>query len=60
MSIDNVVVETEASGMERHTYDTLDVVSQLYLTLPSLFVDDSYVERISDVISAQIKDRTAQ
>jgi hypothetical protein len=60
MSIDNVVVETEASGLERHTYDTLDVVNQLYLTLPSLFANDSYVERISDVISAQIRDRTAE
>jgi hypothetical protein len=59
LSIDNVVFEAEASGVERHTYDTIDVVHQLYLTLPSLFTEDTYVERISEVVSEQIKERVA-
>jgi hypothetical protein len=60
VSIDHAQVDVAASGVESHTYDTIDVVNQLYLTLPSLFVDDSYVDRISQIILGEMEVRKAE
>ncbi|MDR3242484.1 MAG: RsiV family protein [Clostridiales Family XIII bacterium] len=54
VSIENAVTETAASGYEKLAYDTLDVKNERYITLKSLFVDDSYIDVISKNISEQI------
>ena len=38
-------------------YDTIDKNKQVLITLPSLFIDDSYIERISENIVDQMKEQ---
>lgn len=57
VSIEHSIFTAQASGEQRYEYDTLDVKNQLYITLPSLFQDDSYLQRISDQIRQQMKER---
>ena len=60
VSIEHNLFTAEASGAQRYEYDTLDIENELYITLPSLFRDDSYTERISSNIRQQMEDRMAQ
>lgn len=55
ISILHYVVEIGASGAEKQTFDTIDTQNQVLLTLPGLFRDDSYIERISENILSQMQ-----
>jgi hypothetical protein len=59
ISIENVQDVIQASASESKMYDTVDVKNGLYITLPSLFKDDTYIERINEIITSQIEDRVA-
>lgn len=54
--VERIKTEIAASGKETICYDNIDLKNQLIITLPSLFVDDSYI----DVITAEIKDQMRQ
>jgi hypothetical protein len=60
ISIENSTFKSSASGSETLTYDTIDMPHELYITLPSLFKDTSYVDVISEIISKQIEQQTAE
>ena len=55
ISILHYVVRIAASGAETQTFDTIDTKNQLLLTLPGLFKDNSYVQRINENILAQMQ-----
>ncbi len=55
ISILHYVVRIAASGAETQTFDTIDTKDQLLLTLPGLFKDTSYVQRINETILAQMQ-----
>ena len=55
ISILHYVVRIAASGAETQTFDTIDTKDQLLLTLPGLFKDASYVQRINENILAQMQ-----
>lgn len=57
--IANRNLEVMASGSESATYDNIDKEHELYITLPSLFKDDSYVQVISAYIKEEMKKRMA-
>ncbi|MFJ7972220.1 RsiV family protein [Psychrobacillus sp. NPDC096389] len=57
--IANRNLEIMASGSESATYDNIDKEHELYITLPSLFKDDSYVQVISAYIKEEMKKRMA-
>lgn len=59
LSIGHYVVNTVASSSTTMTYDTLDKQNEVLITLPSLFIDDSYITLISENIKAQMKERMA-
>lgn len=54
--VERMKTEIAASGKEAVTYDNIDLINQIIITLPSLFKDESYV----DVISANIKTQMRQ
>lgn len=53
-SIGRYVVETAASSSMEVTFDTIDKEKQILITLPMLFEDDQYIDRISKNIKAQM------
>ena len=53
-SIGRYVVETSGSSSEEVTFDTIDKVNQILITLPMLFKDEQYIERISQNIKEQM------
>jgi hypothetical protein len=53
-SIGRYVVETSGSSSEEVAFDTIDKVNQILITLPMLFKDEQYIERISQNIKAQM------
>ncbi|MFJ5770632.1 RsiV family protein [Psychrobacillus sp. NPDC093180] len=57
--IQNRNLEIMASGSESATYDNIDKEHELYITLPSLFKDDSYVQVISAYIKEEMKKQMA-
>lgn len=57
--IANRNLEVMASGSESATYDNIDKEHELYITLPSLFKDGSYVQVISAYIKEEMKKRMA-
>jgi len=54
-----VTTEIAASGTESAVFDNIDLKNQLIITLPSLFIDDSYVDRISQNIIEQMHEKTS-
>ncbi|MEK4510979.1 DUF3298 domain-containing protein [Paenibacillus anaericanus] len=54
-SIGRYVVETVGSSSMVVTFDTIDKKNQILITLPMLFKDNQYIERISDNIKEQMK-----
>ena len=59
LSIGHYVVNTVGSSSTTMTYDTLDKQNEVLITLPSLFIDDSYITLISENIKEQMKERMA-
>lgn len=59
LSIGHYVVNTVGSSSTTMTYDTLDKQNEILITLPSLFIDDSYITLISENIKAQMQERMA-
>ncbi|MEK3767977.1 RsiV family protein [Paenibacillus sp. FSL R7-0048] len=53
-SIGRYVEETAGSSSMEVTFDTIDKVNQILITLPMLFKDDQYIERISENIKEQM------
>jgi hypothetical protein len=53
-SISRYVIETTGSSSEVVTFDTIDKVNQILITLPMLFKDEQYIERISQNIKEQM------
>lgn len=54
LSIGRYVSETAASSSMEVQFDTIDKENQILITLPMLFKDDQYVERISENIKEQM------
>jgi len=50
LSIGRYVVNTVASSSTVFHYDTIDKVNEVLITLPSLFKDEQYIQRISDYL----------
>lgn len=50
LSIGRYVVNTVGSSSTVFQYDTIDKVNEVLITLPSLFKDDQYIERISEYL----------
>ncbi|NLG27471.1 MAG: DUF3298 domain-containing protein [Chloroflexi bacterium] len=57
--VERWVVEVMASGAESVTFDNIDLVNQVVVTLPSLFVDDGYVQTITANIKEQMRSQMA-
>jgi hypothetical protein len=55
LSIGRYYVNTVGSSSTTFTYDTVDKIEGIMVTLPSLFVDESYIERISTFLIAYMK-----
>lgn len=60
LSIRRYVVNTVGSSSTTYHYDTIDKENELFLTLPSLFKDDAYIEVISQSIKEQMMDQHRQ
>lgn len=56
LSIGRYYVNTVGSSSTTFTYDTVDKIEGIMVTLPSLFVDESYIERISTFLIAYMKE----
>ncbi len=56
--VEQIKTEIAASGAESVRYDNIDLNKQIIITLPSLFIDDSYIDVISDNIRAQMLAKT--
>ncbi len=54
LSIGRYVVNIVASSSTEFKYDTIDKQKEILLTLPSLFVDDTYINIISKYIKEQM------
>ncbi len=54
LSVGRYVVNTVGSSSTTMKYDTIDKESEVLITLPSLFADDSYVDAISGEIKRQM------
>jgi hypothetical protein len=54
LSVGRYIVNTVGSSSTTMKYDTIDKKSQVLITLPSLFKNNEYVERISENIKAQM------
>lgn len=50
LSIGRYVVNTVASSSTVYHYDTIDKVNEVLITLPSLFKNDQYIQRISEYL----------
>lgn len=48
---------TQASAYERVSYDNIDKINQIVLTLPSLFQDERYIDVISENIKEQMREQ---
>lgn len=57
LSIGRYVVNTVGSSSTTFRYDTIDKEKQIVITLPSLFIDDTYIDIISDNIESQMKEQ---
>lgn len=55
LSVGRYTEETAASSMTTIQYDTIDKYNEVLVTLPSLFVNNSYVEVISENIREQME-----
>ncbi|WP_025026954.1 DUF3298 and DUF4163 domain-containing protein [Caldalkalibacillus mannanilyticus] len=55
LSIGRYVVNTVGSSSTTFKYDTIDKQNQVLITLPSLFLDERYIEVISQNIQEQMK-----
>lgn len=55
-----VTTEIAASGTESAVFDNIDLKNQMIISLPSLFIDDSYIDIISKNIIDQMKERMAK
>lgn len=55
LSIGRYVVEMVGSSSTVMKYDTIDKQKEIVITLPSLFKDDAYVEKISTYIADQMR-----
>ncbi|MNO57207.1 Anti-sigma-V factor RsiV [compost metagenome] len=53
-SLGRYVIESSGSSSEEVTFDTIDKVNQILITLPMLFKDEQYIDRISQNIKAQM------
>lgn len=60
LSIARYVLNTAGSSSTTMTFDTIDKQNNVLITLPSLFVDDSYIDMISSNIKEQMRDRMAK
>lgn len=60
LSIGRYVVNTVGSSSTTMTYDTVDQVNGLLITLPSLFKDDQYMEVISNYLTETMQEEMAQ
>lgn len=56
LSIGRYYVNTVASSSTTITYDTIDKIDGIMITLPSLFIDESYIERISSYLIEHMKE----
>lgn len=54
LSVGRYVVNTVGSSSTTFKYDTLDKENEVLITLPSLFIDESYVDIISNNIKKQM------
>jgi hypothetical protein len=50
LSIGRYVVNTAASSSTVFHYDTIDKVNEVLITLPSLFKDEQYIQRLSEYL----------
>lgn len=57
LSLGRYFLWVQASGAESRKYDTIDLEKGIWITLPSLFVDESYLDVISDNIREQMQER---
>ena len=55
LSIGRYYVNTVGSSSTTFTYDTVDKIEGIMVTLPSLFIDASYIERISTFLIAHMQ-----
>ena len=60
LSIMRYEVNTVASSSTTMSYDTIDKVDQVLITLPSLFKDDSYIEAINAYIADEMERQMAE
>ena len=56
LSIGRYYVNTVGSSSTTITYDTIDKIDGIMITLPSLFIDESYIERISSYLIEHMKE----
>lgn len=54
LSISRYMVNTVGSSSTTIKYDTIDKKNEVLITLPSLFKDDSYIDKISENIKQQM------
>ncbi|MFC5602083.1 DUF3298 and DUF4163 domain-containing protein [Sporosarcina koreensis] len=59
LSIMRYQVNTVASSSTTMTYDTIDKIDNVLITLPSLFKDDSYIETINSYIADEMERQMA-
>lgn len=59
LSLGRYFVKSLGSTEETITYDTIDLNNQYVLTLPGLFSDNAYIERISDYIYQTMTEQMA-
>lgn len=56
LSIGRYVVETVGSSSTVMKYDTIDKQKEIVITLPSLFKDNAYVEKVSAYIADKMRE----
>lgn len=57
LSLGRYTVETQASAAESIKYDTIDKKNETFITLPSLFKNNAYVDVISTYITSEMKEK---
>lgn len=57
LAIGRYVVNTVGSSSTIFKYDTIDKKNEILITLPSLFIDDQYINVLSEEIKAQMRER---
>jgi hypothetical protein len=60
LSIGRYIVNTAASSSTTFKYDTIDKKNEILITLASLFNDDTYMKRISEVVIKQMEENYAK